>query len=83
MTKVLITTESPEEMKKLLAVAKKNKLHFSYVAIKRKNPVVSVGQIDPYEESQLDQGLADAMDQGRTGKFVNKDEVLKILNQCK
>lgn len=83
MTKVLITTDTPEEMKKLLNVAKKNKLHFSYVSIKRKNPTVSLGQIDPYEESQLDQGLAEAMDQGRTGQFVNKEDVLQILNQCK
>ncbi|MCX6271479.1 MAG: hypothetical protein NTU44_09720 [Bacteroidetes bacterium] len=86
MTQVIITTRTAEEMRKILALAKKNNVEFEYLPIKKKTKtdITAIGKDSLTDEEHLDQGLAMMMDQGRTGEYVDADTVIALIrSRCK
>jgi hypothetical protein len=83
MTQIIITTDTPEEMRKLLSVARKNNLRFKYLAIKKKTETAAIGKVNPAPENE-DLALFDAIEQGRTSPRIDTDSFLQSLKgKCK
>ena len=88
MTQVIIKTETAEEMRKVLAMARKSNVNFEAVTIKKKPDVTkkaaqpAIGKVKVSSLSSdevLDQKLALAMDQGRTGQYVDEKKFMQEL----
>ncbi|MFA5299157.1 MAG: hypothetical protein WC389_13195 [Lutibacter sp.] len=83
MTQIILTTDSAEEMKKLLSLARKSNLKFRYVAIKKKvTEYATLGKL-PVEEAE-DIALFNAIEEGRQSECVDAERFIKSLEiRCK